>query len=111
MFDTEEELQFANDLLDKTILGHEQYEQLINAHLKGWEADRIADMDRVILEIALAEIFEFPQIALTISLNEYIELAKEYSGEKSYLFINGILNEILRKTKLDNSLFKAATLR
>ncbi len=111
MFDTEEELQFANDLLDKTILGHEEYEQLINSHLKGWEADRIADMDRVILEIALAEIFEFPQIALTISLNEYIELAKEYSSEKSHQFINGILNEILRETKISNSLFKATTLR
>ena len=68
-------------------------------------------MDRVILETALAEIVEFPQIALTISLNEYIELAKEYSGEKSYLFINGILNEILRDMKHDNSLLKAATLR
>lgn len=111
MFDTEEELQFANELLDKAILGHEQYEHLINSHLKGWEADRIADMDRIILEIALAEIFEFPQIALTISLNEYIELAKEYSGEKSHQFINGILNEILRELKQDNKLFKATTLR
>ena len=111
MFDSEEELLFATELLEKTIQGHEQYEQLINSHLKGWEADRIADMDRVILETALAEIVEFPQIALTISLNEYIELAKEYSGEKSYLFINGILNEILRDMKHDNSLLKAATLR
>lgn len=111
MFDSEEELLFATELLEKAIQGHEQYEQLINSHLKGWEADRIADMDRVILETALAEIVEFPQIALTISLNEYIELAKEYSGEKSYLFINGILNEILRDMKHDNSLLKAATLR
>jgi N utilization substance protein B len=111
MFDSEEELLFATELLEKAIQGHEQYEQLINSHLKGWEADRIADMDRVILEPALAELVEFPQIALTISLNEYIELAKEYSGEKSYLFINGILNEILRDMKHDNSLLKAATLR
>lgn len=111
MFDSEEEVQFANDLLGKALQGHEQYEQLINSHLKGWEADRIADMDRVILETALAEILEFPQIALTISLNEYIELAKEYSGEKSHQFINGILNEILREMKYDNSLFKATTLR
>ncbi len=111
MFDNEEELRFATDLLEHAIKGHEQYEQLINSHLKGWEADRIASMDRVILEIALAEIIEFPQIALTISMNEYIELAKEYSGDKSYLFINGILNEILRDMKEDNSLFKAVTLR
>lgn len=111
MFDAEDEVQFANDLLNKTLQGHEQYESLINAHLKGWEADRIADMDRIILETALAEILEFPEIALTISLNEYIELAKEYSCEKSHQFINGILNEILREMKHDNALFKATTLR
>lgn len=111
MFDSEDEIQFAENLLVKTLQGHDQYELLINAHLKGWEADRIADMDRIILETALAEILEFPQIALTISLNEYIELAKEYSCDKSHLFVNGILNEILREMKHDDALFKAATLR
>lgn len=97
MFDNEEELSFATTLLEKTIEGHERAEQLINSHLKGWEADRIADMDRVILETALAEILAFDDIALTVSLNEYIELAKEYSGDKSYMFVNGILTEILRE--------------
>lgn len=111
MFDDETELQFATQLLEIAIRHHAEYEQLINTHLKGWDADRIADMDRVILEIALAEITEFEEIALTVSLNEYIELAKEYSGEKSYQFINGILNEILRDMKQDGSLIKAATLR
>lgn len=111
MFDSEDELQFATELLQAALKGHEQYEQMINSHLKGWEADRIAEMDRIIIEAALAEIIEFPQIALTVSMNEYIELAKEYSGEKSYLFINGILNEILREMKQNNSLFKAATLK
>lgn len=111
MFDTEEELQFANDLLEKTLKGHDQYEQLINSHLKGWDADRIADMDRIILETALAEILEFEQIALTVSLNEYIELAKEYSGDKSYMFINGILTEILREMKYDGTFFKALSLK
>lgn len=111
MFDDEEETRFATDLLDAAIRNHSQYEELINSHLKGWDADRIADMDRVILEAALAEIMQFDDIALTISMNEYIELAKEYSGEKNYQFINGILNEILREMKHDNSLLKATTLR
>jgi len=111
MFDDETELQFATELLETAIRHHSEYEELINTHLKGWEADRIADMDRVILETALAEIMEFESIALTISMNEYIELAKEYSGDKSYQFINGILNEILREMKHDGSLIKAATLR
>ena len=111
MFDTEAEVRFATTLLEKAIEGHEQYEQLINANLKGWDADRIAYMDRIILEVALAEITAFDEIALTVSMNEYIELAKEYSGDKSYMFINGILTEILRQMKNDGSLFKAMSLK
>jgi N utilization substance protein B len=107
MFDSEEELQFALKLLEKTLKGHEQYEQLVNSHLKGWDADRIADMDRIIIETALGEILEFEDIALTVSLNEYIELAKNYSGDKSYMFINGILTEILRDMKAEGTFFKA----
>ena len=111
MFDTEEEVQFATNLLNAALDGHEKYEELINTHLKGWDADRIAYMDRIILETALAEIIEFPDIALTVSMNEYIELGKEYSGEKSNLFINGILTQILRDMKEDNTLMKAATVK
>lgn len=111
MFDSEEEVQFASSLLEKAIKGHDRYEQLINENLKGWEADRIAYMDRIILETALAEILEFEDIALTVSMNEYIELAKEYSGDKSYMFINGILTEILRRMKNEGSLFKALSLK
>ena len=107
MFDSEEEVKFASTLLEKSIKGHEQFEQMINAHLKGWDADRIAYMDRIIIEVALAEITEFEDIALTVSLNEYIELAKNYSGDKSYMFINGILTEILRDMKNEGTLFKA----
>ena len=111
MFDNEDEVRFATTLLEKAIQNHEQYEQLINSHLKGWEADRIADMDRVILETALAEITEFEEIALTVSMNEYIELAKAYSGDKSYMFINGILTEILRDMKQQGTLFKALSVK
>lgn len=107
MFDHEDELRFATTLLEKALEGHAQYEQLIDSHLKGWEADRIAYMDRIILEVALAEILEFPEIAITVSLNEYIELAKEYSGDKSYMFINGILTEIMRDLKNSGEFSKA----
>ena len=111
MFDSNEEEQFAVDLLEKAIQGHDHYKELINSHLKGWEADRIADMDRIILEAALAEILEFEDIALTVSLNEYIELAKEYSGDKSYMFVNGILTEILRDLKNEGKFFKGFVLK
>ena len=111
MFDSNEEEQFALDLLDKAIEGHDDFEKLINAHLKGWDADRIADMDRVIVETALAEIIGFEEIPLTISMNEYIELAKTYSGDKSYMFVNGILTEILRDMKYDGTFFKALAVK
>lgn len=111
IFDHEDELKFALDLLQHALQGHAEYEQLINAHLKQWDADRVAYMDRIILETALAEILCFPDIALEVSFNEYIELSKEYSGDKSYLFINGVLNEIVLEKKRDNSLLKALTLQ
>ena len=110
-FDSNEEESFAKQLLGYAIQGHQEYENLINSHLKNWDADRIAYMDRIILEVAMAEILNFPNIALEVSFNEYIELGKEYSGEKSYIFINGILNEILREMKQDNTLVKAVTLK
>jgi len=111
MFDSEDELQFAIGLLDKAIEGHAQYEELINNHLKGWDADRIAYMDRVLAETALAEILHFEDIALTVSLNEYIELAKTYSGDKSYMFLNGILTEILRDMRNEGKFFKVLTVK
>ena len=111
MFDNEDEVRFASSLLEKAIKEHDQFEQLINSHLKGWDAERIAYMDRIIIEAALAEITEFENIALTVSMNEYIESAKEYSGGKSYMFINGILTEILRDLKNEGSLFKALSLK
>ena len=111
MFDHEDELTFAMELLNKALEGHEQYEQLINTHLKNWDADRIAYMDRVLVETALAEILNFDDIALTVSLNEYIELAKTYSGDKSYMFINGILTEIIRDMRNEGHFLKALTLK
>lgn len=111
MFDTEEELQFADRLITRAITSHAEFEQRINSHLKGWDADRIAGMDRVILEAALAEVLEFEEIALTVTMNEYIELAKEYSGDKSYMFINGIMTEIIRDLRNDGNFIKAFTLK
>ena len=111
MFDDENELKFATTLLEHAIGKHDTYETLINSHLKGWDADRLAYMDRIILETAVAEILNFEEIPLTVSMNEYIELAKEYSGEKSYMFINGILTEVLRDMRNEGSFFKALAVK
>jgi len=96
MFDNEEELQFAINLLTEAIAHKSEYDNLIEEHLNNWQMDRVAFMDRIILIQALTEIHLFPEIAPQISLNEYIELAKEYSSDKSYIFVNGILDEILK---------------
>ena len=64
----------------------------------------------IILITALAEIMNYPDIALQISLNEYIEIAKEYSGDKNYFFINGILDGIIRQLKREDKLPKALAL-
>lgn len=111
LFDKEDELQFAKDLLDRTIEHRDECLALIHAHLKNWTADRLAFMDVIILQTALTEIMYFPEIALEVSLNEYIELAKDYSGDKSYIFINGILNEILHDLKRENKLLKALAIK
>lgn len=111
MFDSEEELTFATQLLEFALADHAKSEERINSHLKGWDADRIAYMDRVLVETALAEIIHFDDIALTVSMNEYIELAKTYSGDKSYMFLNGILTEIIRDLRNEGDMFKALTLK
>jgi len=96
MFDNEDELEFAQKLLLETIAHKPEYDAVIEDHLKNWQMDRVAMMDRIILAQALGEIKTFPEIAPQVSLNEYIELSKEFSTEKSYIFVNGTLVEILR---------------
>ena len=110
MFDTEEELSFAKELLQKAIAGHDEYMQMIESHLRNWDMSRVAYMDLIILQVALAEIIEFPSIALQVSITEYLELAKEYSTEKSSSFVNGILNSVIEELKAENKLLKAVAL-
>lgn len=106
MFGSEEELEFGKNLLQWSIELTEENKALIAKALQNWEADRIAYMDQIILLVALAEIRHFNEIALEISMNEYIEIAKEYSSEKSYVFINGVLNRIVNDLREENKLFK-----
>jgi N utilization substance protein B len=111
MFKQEEDLDFAKDLLRYAIEEKDRYEQLIDTHLRNWDASRVAYMDRIILQTALAELFHFDDIALEVTLNEYIELSKEYSTDKSYTFINGVLTEIMRDEKRQGTLMKAMGMR
>lgn len=106
MFGSEEELEFGKNLLQWSIELTEENKALIAKALQNWEADRIAYMDHIILLVALTEIRKCNEIALEISMNEYIEIAKEYSSEKSYVFINGVLNRIVNDLREENKLFK-----
>lgn len=106
MFKGEEDRTFAIKLLRQTFLKKEEYRELIGRYLTNWEADRIAHIDMVILQIALAEIFVFPTIHTSISMNEYIEIAKYYSSPKKVPFINAILEAIIRDAKRDHKLLK-----
>jgi N utilization substance protein B len=106
MFDSEEELAFAKDLLRLTIENADEYRALITKSLHNWDAERVAYMDQIILLVAISEIVNFNNIALEISMNEYIELSKEYSSDKSYQFINGVLNNVVKELQKDNILFK-----
>lgn len=89
-----EDLDFATQLLRKTILSLDENTDIIRHNLKQWEYDRVAIMDIVILKMAITEFVSFPSIPEKVTINECVELSKEYSTDKSKLFINGILDKI-----------------
>lgn len=105
-FKDEEDQDFARRLFRRTILNADYYRHLISENTKNWDLDRVAFMDVVIMQIALAEILSFPNIPVSVSLNEYVEIAKLYSTPKSGGFINGTLDGIVNSLKKDNKLTK-----
>lgn len=102
MFKDEEDAQFGAQLFTEVIRRKDYYRGLIleNVDSAQWEMERLAFMDTVILMTALAEIINFPKIPITVSFNEYIEIAKFYSTPRSGVFINGLLGKIV--TSLQN---------
>ncbi|MDO9614888.1 MAG: transcription antitermination factor NusB [Bacteroidota bacterium] len=107
MFKDDEDRQFAKDLYRKVVLNHADNVVLIKQHTENWDIERIAFIDNLILELALSEFLYFPSIPTKVTMNEYIELSKYYSTEKSRNFINGILDKALRDLKKANKVLKA----
>lgn len=105
-FKDEEDQDFARRLFRRTILNEDYYRHLISENTRNWDLDRVAFMDVIIMQIALAEILSFPNIPVSVSLNEYVEIAKLYSTPKSGSFINGTLDGIVNALKKDNKLMK-----
>ena len=105
-FKDEEDQDFARRLFRRTILNADYYRHLISENTRNWDLDRVALMDIIIMQIALAEILSFPNIPVSVTLNEYVEIAKLYSTPKSGSFINGTLDGIVKILKQDGKLTK-----
>ena len=100
MYDKREEkdeadMNFARQLLRDTVATREEAEDLIKSHLQGWEFERVSKMDILLINMAVAEFTSCPSIPEKVTVDEYIELSKEFSSERSRLFINGILDKIV----------------
>ena len=85
---------FLIDLFRKTILHHTEYNDEINDKTPNWDMDRIAGIDLILIKMAITEFLYFPSIPTKVSINEYIEIAKDYSTIKSSYFINGVLDAL-----------------
>ncbi|MCK5400733.1 MAG: transcription antitermination factor NusB [Flavobacteriaceae bacterium] len=98
---------FALELLKKTKLNLNAFSEEIEAKTTNWDKDRIANIDFVLLQMAICEFQKFPSIPIKVTINEYLEIAKEYSTPKSSIFINGILDKIVKEYKDKGTLNKA----
>ena len=104
--DEKDDSEFMSDLFKKTILYRQQFEELIGRHTQNWELERIANMDMLLMQMALAEILYIPSVPVKASLNEYIDISKEYSTPNSKVFVNGVLDKIIAELKRDNKISK-----
>jgi len=94
LFKDEIDREFAKDLFLKTVLNDAKLNALLEGKTPNWSFDRISEIDKLIMKMALVEFLHFPSIPATVSINEYVEIAKEYSTPKSNVFINGVLHNL-----------------
>lgn len=87
---------FAKKLLKTTLENYSKYNKEISKKTKNWDSERIAKLDYIMLNMAVCELVEFKTIPIKVTLNEYIEISKEYSTPKSNIFINGVLDSIVK---------------
>lgn len=103
--DTEDK-EFVGNLFRKVALNDQQLAKEFADKTPNWEADRIAEIDTIILKMAICEFLKFPSIPVKVTINEYLELAKEYSTPKSSIFINGILDNLVKEFESNDKLKK-----
>ncbi|SHG89475.1 NusB antitermination factor [Flavobacterium fluvii] len=106
LFKDNEDKDFVRDLFRKTVLNEKELAKEYDDKTPNWDSDRIAEIDTIILKMAICEFLKFPSIPVKVTLNEYLELAKEYSTPKSSIFINGILDNLVKELQTDNRIQK-----
>ncbi|WP_286925633.1 transcription antitermination factor NusB [Flavobacterium sp. UBA4197] len=98
--------EFVRNLFRKTILNNSELTKEFIDKTPNWDAERIAEIDAIILKMAICEFLKFPSIPVKVTINEYLEIAKEYSTPKSSIFINGILDNLVKDYQKENKLIK-----
>ncbi|WP_310556512.1 transcription antitermination factor NusB [Flavobacterium sp.] len=106
LFNDTEDKEFVSNLFRKVLLNNESLAKEFADKTPNWESDRIAEIDTIILKMAICEFLKFPSIPVKVTINEYLELAKEYSTPKSSIFINGILDNLVKEFEINNKLKK-----
>ncbi len=105
-YESEEEKDYARRLFRATIMNADEYQRFMSEASRNWDFSRLAYMDVIIMQIAIAEMFTFPSIPLSVTINEFVELAKYYSTPRSAGYINGMLDAIARHLIKTGRLFK-----
>ena len=106
LYKDEEDKEFVSSLYRKTVLNEVELAKQYIDKTPNWDADRIAEIDTIILKMAICEFFKFPSIPIKVTINEYLEIAKEYSTPKSSIFINGILDNLVKEFQTQNKIVK-----
>lgn len=106
VFKDSEDKDFAKDLFRKTVLNEPELAKEFIDKTPNWDSDRIAEIDTIILKMAICEFLKFPSIPVKVTINEYLEIAKEYSTPKSSIFINGILDNLIKDFQATDKLKK-----
>jgi N utilization substance protein B len=97
LYKDKDDEQYVSDLFRKTILKHKEFEKDIENKTPNWESDRIADLDMILIKMGICEFLNFPSIPTRVTINEYIEISKDYSTKKSSYFINGVLDKLSKE--------------
>jgi len=101
-----DDMEFGSTLFLKCMMNRDELRKIVEQHTMNWDIDRIARVDQLIMEMAIAEFMYFPSIPTKVTINEYIELSKYYSTDKSHNFINGILDKALKALKEEGKIIK-----